>query len=64
MRNNESSTKLLRPQTYMRNIQCKQHSIAILIQTFCWHVPGQKKKHLFSESHFVREYLLIQFEYT
>ena len=62
MRNNNFSTKLLCPQTYMRNIQCKQHRIPIFIQTFCWLVPGQKGKHR-SPKVTLSEYLLMQFEY-
>ena len=62
MRNNNFSTKLLCPQTYMRNIQCKQHRIPIFIQTFCWLVPGQKGKH-HSPKVTLSEYLLMQFEY-
>ena len=38
------------------------NNIAIFIQILCWHVPGQKQENLFSESHLVREYLLMQFE--
>lgn len=63
MRNNNFSTKLLCPQTYMRNIQCKKHRIPIFIQTFCWLVPGQKGKH-HSPKVTLSEYLLMQFEYA
>lgn len=63
MRNNNFSTKLLCPQTYMRNIQCKKHRISIFIQTFCWLVPGQKGKH-HSPKVTLSEYLLMQFEYA
>ena len=63
MRNNNFSTKLLCPQTHMRNAQCKKHRIPIFIQTFCWLVPGQKGKH-HSPKVTLSEYLLMQFEYA
>lgn len=63
MRNNNFSTKLLCPQTYMRNIQCKKRRIPIFIQTFCWLIPGQKGKHD-SPKVTLSEYLLMQFEYA
>lgn len=62
MRNNNPGTKPECPQIYIRNTIHEQQSIAIFIQIFCWHVHGQKQENL-SESHFAREYLLMQFEY-
>ena len=63
MRNNNFSIKLSCPQTYMRNMQSKKHSIPIFIQTFCWHVPGQKGKH-HSPEVILSEYSLMQPEYA